>query len=179
MTAQPRIPPLAPADRDDETTELLLMVGEELTELNIFATIVKHPRVFKGWVRFGAVLLHGWLPERDRELIILRTAHRCGCSYEWGHHEEIAQTRAGLTADEVAAVREGPAWSGWTQWDATLLRAADELHDDSRLSDATWAALAERYDERLLIEVPMLVGNYHAVAFTVNSLGIQLEPGYE
>ena len=35
----------------------------------------------------------------------------------------------------------------------------------------------ERYDERQLIEVPMLVGHYHMVAFTLNSLGVQREPG--
>ena len=45
---------------------------------------------------------------------------------------------------------------------------------------ATWAALAGRYDDRQLIEVPMLVGHYHMLAFTLNSLGIQVEePGEE
>jgi alkylhydroperoxidase family enzyme len=60
-----------------------------------------------------------------------------------------------------------------------LLRAADELHDDSCITDATWAALRERYDEKQLIEVPMVIGQYHLVSFTLNSLGIQLEPGVE
>src|SRR5436309_2983836 len=45
------------------------------------------------------------------------------------------------------------------------------------ISDTTWAALADRYDERQLIEVPMLVGHYHMVAFTLNSLGVQREDG--
>jgi hypothetical protein len=31
--------------------------------------------------------------------------------------------------------------------------------------------------ERQLIEVPMLVGQYHIVSFTLNTLGIQREPG--
>ena len=154
------------------------MVGENLSELNIFTTLVRHPRLYKQWVRFGAVLLNGSLPERDRELLILRTAHHCGCGYEWGHHEEIAQAR-GLSAEEIAAVRDGPGWSGWSHWDATLLRAADELHDHSRVDDATWAALAERYDDRLLLEVPALVGYYHTVAFTLNSAGVQLEAKYQ
>jgi alkylhydroperoxidase family enzyme len=53
--------------------------------------------------------------------------------------------------------------------------AADELHDHSRISDGTWAELAAGYDEQQLIEVCMLVGNYHLVAFTLNSLGVELE----
>jgi len=45
------------------------------------------------------------------------------------------------------------------------------------LSDATWRALAERYDDQQLIEVCMVVGQYHLVAFTLRSLGVQREPG--
>ena len=38
------------------------------------------------------------------------------------------------------------------------------------VSDATWAALATRLDEKQLIELLMLVGHYHKVAFVQNSL---------
>jgi len=37
--------------------------------------------------------------------------------------------------------------------------------------------LAAHLDERQLIEVPILVGQYHIVSFTLNTLGIQREPG--
>ena len=70
---------------------------------------------------------------------------------------------------------EGPAHPGWSGFDATLVKAADELHTGACLSDATWATLSERYDERQLIEVPMVVGHYHMVAFSLNSLGVQVE----
>jgi AhpD family alkylhydroperoxidase len=176
VTGEPRIPPLPPGERDGSSAELLARLGE-LAELNIFATLVRHPRVFKRWVPFGGVLLDGSLPARDRELLILRTAHRCGCPYEWGHHEVIAAT-AGLSSEEIAGVREDPARPGWSRFDAALLRAADELHDGQRISDQTWGTLAERYAEHQMIEVPMLVGHYHAVAFTLNSLRVQLEDAY-
>ena len=123
------------------------------------------------------MLLNGTLPERDRELLILRTAHNCRCDYEWGHHKEIAQAR-GLTAEEVSAVTRAASLPGWAPWDRILLSAADELHVQNRITDSTWSALAERYDDQGLIELTMLVGNYHMVAFTANSLGIELEAGY-
>ena len=91
--------------------------------------------------------------------------------------DKAARNEYGLTHDEIRRIQDGPDASGWDDWDATLLRAADELHDDSCLSDATWRALTTRYDERQLIEVPMLVGHYHMVAFALNSLGVQREPG--
>jgi hypothetical protein len=59
------------------------------------------------------------------------------------------------------------------------LTAADELHHDSHISDKTWAgALAARYDEKHQIELPILVGQHHMVAFALNSLGVEIEPGF-
>jgi 4-carboxymuconolactone decarboxylase len=62
-------------------------------------------------------------------------------------------------------------------FDATLLRAADELHVTSTVSDATWSALATRFTTEQLIELLMLVGHYHLVAMTLNALGVELDDG--
>lgn len=166
----PRIPPLPPAERDERARELLAGVG---SDLNIFTTLVRHPRLFRRWVAFGGVLLTGLLPARDRELLILRTAHRCGADYEWVQHVRIALD-AGVSAEEVDRVAAGPG-AGWSDHDAALLRAVDELHDGQRIGEATWATLAATYDEAQLIEVCMVVGQYHMVAFTLNSLGVEVE----
>lgn len=147
------------------------------SELNIFTTLAHHPRLLKRWSAFGGVLLYGArLSGRDRELLIMRTAYRCRARYEWGQHVAFCHG-AGITDDEIARIAAGPDAEGWSADDAMLLRAADELHDESRISDATWSALAARYDEQELIEVCMVVGQYHLVAFTLNSLGVETEPG--
>ena len=173
----PRIPPLPAGERDEQAQELLGGVGA-LTgpASNIFETLVRHPGLFRKWLPFGGKLLGGKLPARDRELLILRTGWHCRSDYEWGQHVIIARA-AGITDDEIAGVVTGPDASGWDAFERTLLTAADELHEDACISDATWAALSERYDERQLIEVPMLVGHYHMVGFTLNSLGVQREEG--
>jgi 4-carboxymuconolactone decarboxylase len=170
VTTPPRVPPLPPAERDEQAEQLLAMAGER-AELNIFTTLVRNPRVFKRWVPFGHILLNGTLPARDRELLVLRVAHRSASAYEWSHHERIALD-VGLDQAEIVAVREGPDRAGWSAFDAALLRAVDELLDDYRISDSTWEVLAGRYDDQLLIEVPMLVGHYTMLAQTLNSLGV-------
>jgi 4-carboxymuconolactone decarboxylase len=55
------------------------------------------------------------------------------------------------------------------------MMAADELHGSSRIMDDTWARLVRRYDEKQLIEICMLVGQYHVAAFTLNSLDVEPE----
>lgn len=177
MTDEPRIAPLTADEIDDDAQALLDLVGlPGGTTMNIFSTLVRHPRLFKRWLPFGGVLLSGALPARDRELLILRTAHHTGAHYEWTHHVEIAH-RVGVEEAEVRQLAAPGVPTEWDAFDAVLVRAADELHADSRIGDATWAALAERYDTEQLIEVPMVVGQYHLVAFTLNSLGVQLEEG--
>lgn len=175
--AATRIPPLPERERDEQARELLEGVSAAgAPAANIFSTLVRHPGLFRRWLPFGGKLLGGGkLPARDRELLILRTGWLCRAEYEWAQHREIAKS-IGITDEEIARVREGPA-AAWEPFETTLLKAADELHADARISDRTWAALAERYDEKQLIEVPMLVGHYHMVAFTLNSLGVAREEG--
>jgi alkylhydroperoxidase family enzyme len=172
--SSPRIPPLPVDEQDDQQRELL--TGIAMPAANIFATFVRHPGLFRKWMPFGGKLLSGKLPARERELVILRTGWNCRSEYEWGQHVVIGRS-SGLTDDEIQRVQAGPEDPAWDPFDATLLRAADELHADACISDATWSALAERLDERQLIELPMLVGQYHLVAFTLSSLGVQREEG--
>jgi 4-carboxymuconolactone decarboxylase len=173
---EPRIPPLSSEDADEQARELLAQAGGPTAgATNIFATFVRHPGLFRKWMPFGGKLLAGKLPARDRELLILRTGWNCRSDYEFAQHVRIGRA-AGLTDAEIERVKDGADAAGWSDHDALLVRAADELHTDACLSDATWAALAERYDERQMIELPMLVGHYHLVAFTLNSLGVQVEP---
>lgn len=176
-TSQPRIAPLPAEQQDEQARELLegvRVAGAPAS--NIFATLVRHPGLFRRWLPFGGKLLAGKLPARDRELLILRTAQLCNAEYEWAQHRLIG-LRAGISEQEIERVRDGGPADGWDEFDAALLRAADELHAQSEITQATWDTLATRYDETQLIEVPMVVGHYHLVAFTLNSLGVELEAG--
>ena len=90
-----------------------------------------------------------------------------------------APLAGGIDRETIDRTAAGPDADGWSEAEAALLRAADELHRDAKISDATWAALAESYDEKQLIEIPMLVGQYHMVAFALNSLGVEQDEGLE
>lgn len=180
--SEPRIPPLPESEWSDALRELLepwqidTPAGPYVP--NIFSTLARNPDLLAAWEPFAAeILLRGALAARDRELVVLRTAWNCRVSYVWGQHAANHGPAAGLSEAEIARVVHGAAAEGWSGWDATLLRAADELHTTSTLTDTTWAALAERYGERELIELTMLVGEYHLMAFALNALGVSDEAG--
>jgi 4-carboxymuconolactone decarboxylase len=172
-----RLAPMGDDEQDDQVRELLEEIRIPGAQaVNIFETLVRHPGLYRKWMPFAGKLLGGKLPARDRELLILRTGWHCRSPYEWGQHVRIAKAE-GLSDEEIERVVAGPDAPEWSPFDRTLLTAADELHDDACIGDRTWAELSARYDDKQLIEVPMLVGHYHMVAFALNSLGVQRETG--
>jgi AhpD family alkylhydroperoxidase len=176
--AQPRIAPGTSAEIGRVNTLIVGVIARASggDPLNVFTTLARHRTLFRGWLMFaGRLMPRGKLPRIDTELLILRTAHNCGCEYEWHHHTRIGQL-AGLTADEIARVRDGADGGGWTARRALLLRAADELHNDRFISDPVWEELREHLSDTELIELCMLVGHYEMLAMTINSLRVQPDP---
>lgn len=143
---------------------------------NLFTTVAKHRRLYRAWLRFAAALMPGGdLPRAESELVILRVAHNHECTYEWRHHEHLAQ-RAGLSAADVDRVRTGPNAPGWSPRQSALLMAADELHENRVLGEATWQRLRQHLSETEQIELLMLIGHYAMLAMLLNSLQVEPDP---
>ena len=115
------------------------------------------------------------LTPRHRELLILRTAWLTGKQPIWASRVPIAKTE-GLTAAEIRRVAEGPP-AGWSSFEATLLRLADELYRNSSVTDATWNTLAVDYDILRLMDAVETVNNFVVLSLFYNSLGIQPDAG--
>jgi alkylhydroperoxidase family enzyme len=141
--------------------------------LNLFTTLARHRRLFRGWLFFaGRLMPRGTLPRADTELVILRVAHNCGSEYEWRHHDRLARA-SGLSREDVERARGGAEAPGWTPRQRALLQAADELHDRRELGDEVWNQLSSELSETQLIELCMLVGHYEMIAMTLRSLRVQ------
>jgi len=82
-----------------------------------------------------------------------------------------------MTEEEIRGIIEGPDAPVWERFDATVLRAADELHRDAIISDQTWSILGEHYNTQQLMDIVITTGGYRLIAMGMNSLGVQLEPG--
>ena len=170
---KPRLEPLPLEEIDPDTRERF--GGGPM--LNIFRTLAHHPKLLKRWLVFGNhVLSKSSLPARQRELVILRVGWRCRAEYEWSQHVDIA-LRSGVTEQDVERVAEGPDAAGLSDAERALLRATDELLDDTCVSDATWSALSAHFDTAQIIDLIFTVGQYNLVSMALNSLGVPLEQG--
>lgn len=178
--SRPRVEPLELEQADPETRAQLEKLAGGIGGgrlLNIFRTLAHHPELMRRWLVFGNhVLGKSTFPARERELAILRVGFLCRSEYEWGQHVLIAR-RCGISDAEIARVAAGPAAAGWSSADAAVLRAADELHADQMIGDATWAELAKTWSRQQLMDLVFTIGQYHLVAMALNTFGVQRDPG--
>jgi alkylhydroperoxidase family enzyme len=187
--SEPRVAPLPREQWDDEVRDAIgsgfpegvrarfLSTGPDAMRVpNAIATFMHHPALTGPWLSYNAQLLQRpSLDPRHRELVVLRAAWRAKQEYEWVQHIRLAK-RLQFSDAEIEAVTKGAAGGEWSTLEADLLIAADELLDDFRVSDATWARLSESLDVKQLIELVFVVGTYTALAMVFNSLGVQLDP---
>jgi AhpD family alkylhydroperoxidase len=140
---------------------------------NLFLTLGRHPRLFRGWLRFAGRLMPGGdLPRRETEIVILRVAHLRESEYELVQHKRLGR-KAGLTETDIGRIARGPSDDDWSRRERVLLEVADELVRSQDIGDATWTRLREHLDERRCIELLMLVGHYEMLATFIKTLRVQ------
>jgi alkylhydroperoxidase family enzyme len=176
-----RTPRIAPVDVDhlsEEQQEALAPLMGTGPLLNIFRTVAHAPKALTRFLEWGNYVLsrRNSLPAREREIVILRVGFLCRSGYEFTQHTRIG-LREGLSEVEIVAIKRGADAPGWSQADQALIRACDELHSDQFISDATWSALSEHFDQKQCMDVVFTVGQYTQVSMLLNTFGVQLEAG--
>ena len=171
--SEPRIAPLPESEWTAEQRALVERYASEVRIGNAFRTMLRVPELVEAVMPFVLFTsIDSTLSARHRGLLILRTAWLTRSSYLWADHAPTARA-AGIMPDELHRVAEGPDAAGWDPFEATLLRLADELYVNSSVRDATWDALADRYDLYNLFDAVMAVNETTLVAMLYNSWGVQ------
>jgi 4-carboxymuconolactone decarboxylase len=179
--AKPRIPPVQKEHWTEAQKAILEPMEKQGRLYNVFMTMANHPDLARDWLTFGGHILgrnRNTVPPRDREILILRIGWLCGAEYEWAQHVRVGK-RVGLSDEDLEHIRGGPDAPGVSKHDRLLLKAVDELHHDSFISDETWNALAETFDTKQMMDLVFTVGQYNLVSMALNSFGVQLDPGLE
>src|ERR1022692_4527616 len=172
----PRLDPIPPREWPDEMRAALAALRPENARhprpepkdrpkaLNALGTLAHHPELTRAFNTFnGHILFTSTLTPRQRETVVLRVATLRESAYEWAQHAVLAGD-VGLTPDDIARIVEGPDAEGWSDLDAAIVRAVDELIRDAMVSEATWQVLATEFDDQQLMDLVFTVGAYELLA---------------
>jgi 4-carboxymuconolactone decarboxylase len=174
---KPRIVPLEPPYEAEVARTLERMMPPGVEPLKLFRTVAHNRHILDKLRSTGAYLLNfGALDPLDRELVIHRTCARCGSEYEWGVHAVAFGRPLGLSEEQIQATVTGSAEDPvWDERQSVLLQLVDQLHERAAISEELWRKLAERWSPPQLVELIVLVGQYHCISFLTNGLQVELE----
>ena len=164
-----------PLPTDAELTPELRELLAGLPPLNIFRMLAQAPTSLKPFVDWGlALLFQTEFDARKREIAILRVAHVTRSPYEWHQHVTIAR-RVGVRDDEICRIAvDGPV-AGLDEEGNLVCRVADEISRDVRLSDATLAAIVDRYGRRQALELILVCSHFNMVSRILESTRVEIE----
>lgn len=173
-------PRIAPLPRDEAVAigkEHGLL--EQISELNVFRTLLKHPALAKAINDLLMVLLGqgNQLDARLRELIIMRIGWVTASNYEWTQHWRVAQMFE-MSEDELLDVRDWENASRFNELDRAILKATDETLADGMISRATWDTCAKHLEsEAELLEICGAIGAWRVISQIARSVEFELEDG--
>jgi hypothetical protein len=117
------------------------------------------------------------LPIRIREIVILRTTANRKCEYEWGVHVAVFAAKAGFSGEQISATCQPVIdRSLWTETEAALIEAIDQLCRDGTISAKTRTRFEADWTREQQLEILALCGTYHTVSFVANVAGLENEP---
>jgi len=132
--------------------------------LNLYKTLLNSPPVCEGWLNlFTAIRQKGKLPDRDRELAIMRVAVINGAKYEFNAHVPFA-LRSGMTQaqiDDLAWWRDSTLFS---ERERAVLGYTDTMTRNVQVPNDVFAAVRKFFDDRELVELTATVGGYNLVS---------------
>ena len=155
-----------------------LGIPEAQASRSAFRMLANHPDLVKHVYGLLTMLSsRNKLPTRLRELIIMRLAWTAGAEYAWFQHYRIG-TQAGITPQEMIAVRDWRKSNLFGPAERAVLAAADDTCQQGKISDAVWAECARELKEPpVLVEMVVAIGNWTMFAQLLRSLEVEIEEG--
>lgn len=174
-TPEPRIPPLTDADVPEGARKILLD-----WPYNLHRVLARNLPTLTRWMPYAEhILQNNTLPEREREIAILRVAWNTQSAYEWGLHVRLARSLGFTDADIASIALANPADAHWQPHESAIIQGVDDIMTNWEVSDATWRILAANFDEQQLIDYVFVTCQFILVAVTLKTMRVPLEPDIE
>lgn len=142
-----------------------------------FLALMHHPALAARLQALGEHLRFGTgMPPSLVEIVVLVTARRWTCQYEWVAHERIAR-KEGVPEAIIAAIAEGRRPDAMDA-DQTLVHdVAMAVHASGDLPDVLFAAAEARFGRAGVLDLLALCGYYALLAMVLNTARPELPDG--
>ena len=168
--------PLIGEERSDLAPFIARVKAERGKLINLYRVLMNSPTVAAGWLDFNTVVRYKTsLDAALREMIILRVSILNGAEYQARIHGASHALKAGLSAEQIAALSEwqdsklfSPAQRAALAWTDAMTRQID-------VPDALHDALKRHFDDQAVTEITVLAGAYNMHTRVARALRIEPE----
>ena len=115
------------------------------------------------------------LSKPEVEIVILSIARAMDSPYEWHDHVIAGLERAGLPRETIIAISRGNREAMDDSTAALVDYATEYVEAVGDVSNDTYDAIADRYDDATIVGISMLAGFYVSLVHEIRALGIELE----
>ncbi len=139
-----------------------------------YRALLHSPGLASAWFDFNnAVRFQTRLDDRVRELVIMRVAVLTGCDYVFEVHKAQYARPAGVTPDQVEALRKRNTPALFSGRDGALLAYVDAMTRDVEVADAAFERMRGHFSEREMVELTVLTAAYNMHTRFLRALGFE------
>jgi 4-carboxymuconolactone decarboxylase len=170
-----RLPPVTPADLDEDGKRLLAARTNYTPGPGPGHVSIYSPRELDLGIPSGAKSPVG---PRYFQLAVLITAREIDQQYEWTAHE-LAGRRQGLEQSVIDIVKYNRDVSSLSEKDATLVTFGRALFREHRVSSELWERMVSLFGRQRTVQLMMIMGEYFKAGFMMNAVDQHLPPERE
>ena len=167
-----RLPPVTPADLDEEGRRLFAQRPEVKPGPGPTHVTSYSPRERSLGIPTGVDSPVG---PRYFQLAVLIIAREIDQQYEWSAHEP-AGVRQGLEQSVIDVVKFNKDVAGLPDKDATLITFGRTLYREHRVSSELWQTMIGHFGRQHTVQLMMIMGDYFRVGFMMNAVDQHLPP---
>ncbi len=175
----PRLPYLNRNDLAEADRDIFDRIEKERGRVhNIFRTMAYAPHLLRKFIEWSTELrFKTALDPKLRELAIMTVGRLTEAKYEFTHHWNAAR-KLGIPAEKLAQLGDYEKSPLYDSRERAVIRYAVEATRDVKVSDETFNQLRDLLDDnRILMELVMLVAGYNLVVRVLVPMQVELEPG--
>ena len=154
--------------------ETLAAIEKKTGPNNFLRVMSRRPETMEAFLKlYGNLLGPGTVEQRIKEMVYLAVSYVNECAYCATHHEKTAP-KAGLTDDEIEAIRHETN-EHFSAKEQAALHYARELTRTASVDDGVRFRAAEQFPTEQFVELTMLIGLANFTNRFNNGLAVPLE----